>query len=114
MMKSLGSAAWIARHAMRGDILSGSRLRARSFQVVPGSSSSWSIDASCCCQAERVWWISALRSSRPDLPASADSFASRRSATSLASPWMATATFLVRPMRSALTSTWITLASFGQ
>ncbi len=73
-----------------------------------------SIDASCCCQAERVWWISASRSSRPALPASAASFASRRSATSRASPWMATATFLVRPMRSLLMSIWMTLASLGQ
>ena len=46
MMASFGSALWIARHAMRGDIFFGSRVRARSFQVVPGSSSSWSIEVS--------------------------------------------------------------------
>jgi hypothetical protein len=36
----LRQAFWMARHAMRGLIQSGSRSRARSFQVVPGSSSS--------------------------------------------------------------------------
>ncbi len=40
MIASFGSAAWIARQAMRGLIQSGLAARARSFQVVPGSSSS--------------------------------------------------------------------------
>jgi hypothetical protein len=40
MIASFGSAFWMARQAMRGLIQSGSRSRARSFQVVPGSSSS--------------------------------------------------------------------------
>ena len=36
----LGNADWMARQAWRGDINSGALLRLRSFQVVPGSSSS--------------------------------------------------------------------------
>ena len=40
MIASRGSAAWMARQAMRGLIQSGLAARARSFQVVPGSSSS--------------------------------------------------------------------------
>ena len=40
MIASFGKPAWIARQAWRGDIRSASRLRASSFQVVPGSSSS--------------------------------------------------------------------------
>jgi len=40
MIASRGRADWIARHAMRGLIQSGFALRARSFHVVPGSSSS--------------------------------------------------------------------------
>jgi hypothetical protein len=40
MIASFGSAAVMARQAMRGLIQSGLALRARSFQVVPGSSSS--------------------------------------------------------------------------
>ena len=47
MIACFGSAAWIARHAMRGLIRSGCAARARAFQLVPGSSSSWSIDESC-------------------------------------------------------------------
>ena len=52
MIASRGSAAWIARQAMRGLIQSGLALRARSFQVVPASSSSWSIEDSSCAQAD--------------------------------------------------------------
>src|SRR5512138_2076219 len=54
MIASTGNAAWIARQAWRGDMRSASRLRARSFQVVPGSSSSWSIEASVCSQRDLV------------------------------------------------------------
>ena len=45
MIASFGRPDWIARQAIRGLICSGWRVRARSFQVVPGSSSSWSIEA---------------------------------------------------------------------
>ena len=43
MIASRGRADWIARQAMRGLIQSGLAARARAFQVVPGSSSSWSM-----------------------------------------------------------------------
>ena len=114
MIASFGSAAWIARQAIRGRIRSGCAARARSFQVVPGSSSSWSIEDSCCSQAERVRCTSAARSSRPASPASGPSAARICSATSRASPWIATVTGLVSPIRSALMSTWMTFAAFGQ
>ena len=45
---------------MRGLIQSGFALRARSFHVVPGSSSSWSMLESCCAQRDLVLAISRL------------------------------------------------------
>ena len=114
MIASGGSADWMARQAMRGLIRSGSRARARSFQVVPGSSSSWSMPLSAWSQAERVWWIVDSRVSRSVSPASGARLSSSCSATSFASPAMPTATGLVRPMRSGLISTWMSFAAFGQ
>jgi hypothetical protein len=54
MIASFGRPDWIARHAWRGERRFGSRLRARSFHVVPGSSSSWSMPESACCHADLV------------------------------------------------------------
>ena len=105
MMASCGRPSWIARHAIRADMRSGSRVRASTFQLVPGSSSSWSMLASVCSHAERVWWIAARRSSRPASPAPAESCSRSCRATFFASPQMPTVTFLVSPMRSGFSST---------
>ena len=114
MIAFFGRPAWIARQAMRADMRSGSRARARAFQVVPASSSSWSMELSACSQADLVRWMSASRSARPVTPARGDSFFRSCAATSRASPQMPTVTVLVSPMRSALMSTWMTFARFGQ
>ncbi len=114
MIASAGSAAWIARQAWRGDMRSGSRLRALAFHTVPGSSSSWSMLLSACSQADFVWWIVALRAARPALPASGESWARIWRATSLASPQMPTVIGFESPMRSGLMSTWMIFAAFGQ
>ena len=105
MIASFGRADWIARHAMRGLIQSGLAARERSFQVVPGSSSSWSIELSCCAQADFVCAIRFLRASRPSSPAVSDKRSMMPLATFLASPMMPTLTFLVSPIRSGLMST---------
>jgi hypothetical protein len=77
----------IARHAWRGLILSGSRARARWFQVTPSSiSSSWSTELSSCAHRDLVSAIRFLRSCRPLSPAVADKAARSYSATVRASP----------------------------
>ena len=105
MIASFGKLRWIARQAIRGLIFSGSRPRARSFQLVPGSSSSWSIEDNCCAQADLVCAILAFRSARPASPAVAESCARRLCATLFASPTMPTLTGLVNPIRSGFRST---------
>ena len=114
MIASFGSAAWIARQAIRGLIRSGCAARARSFQVVPGSSSSWSIDESCLQPGRARPVHQRLALLPPGVPRRRPSAARICSATSRASPWIATLTGLVSPIRSALMSTWITFAAFGQ
>ena len=115
MIASSGMAAMIARQAWRGLIRSGSRARARAFQVTPSSvSSSWSIELSSWAQRDLVRAIRSRRACRPASPAPGASASSSCSATFRASPWIATSTFLVRPMRSGLISTWMILAVFGQ
>ena len=104
----------MARHAIRADIRSGSRRRASSFQVVPGSSSSWSMLERVWSHAERVRWMAARRSSRSVSPAAPESPARSWPATFFASPQIPTVTFLVRPMRSGFISTWMTDAFAGQ
>ncbi len=114
MIASRGSEAEIARQALRGDIQSGFALRARSFQVVPGSSCSWSIEVSSCAQADFVCAIVALRAARSVSPAPAPSCAWIAFATFAASPTMPTVTALVRPIRFGFMSTWMIAACFGQ
>ena len=105
IIASLGSAACIARHAFRGDIQSGLSDRARWFQVVPGSSSSWSIELSCCAHRDFISAIFCFLSVRLKSPAVSDSLDRILFATSDASPMIPTLTFLVKPILSGLIST---------
>ena len=109
-----GNPAWIALHAIRGDILSGSLSRESLFQDVPSSSSSWSRLVKVWSHADLVWCINAFLSSLPSSPAVDDNLLRICSATNLASPQIPTDIFFAKPILSELISTWIIFASFGQ
>jgi hypothetical protein len=68
MIASFGSTFWMARHAMRGLIRSGSRSRARSFQLCPDRHLRASIDATFLQPGfDLVWWISVFTVRRPGI-----------------------------------------------
>ena len=105
MIASLGITEEIARHTMRGLNHSGLAARARSFQVVPGSSSSLVMDSSSLSHAALVSAIRALRAARSVSPALADNCPMIPLATLAASPTIPTVTALVKPIRSGFRST---------
>ena len=105
MIAFFGSDAVIARHAIRGLIFSGSRERARSFQLVPGSSSSCVREVSSCAHDDFVCATSDLRTSRALSPAAGVRRSRIDCATFFATPTIPTLTDLVNPIRSGLIST---------
>ena len=105
MIAFLGSDAVIARHAIRGLIFSGSRDRARLFQLVPGSSSSCVREVNSCAHDDFVCATSDLRTSRALSPAVGVRRSRSDCATFFASPTIPTLTDLVNPMGSGLIST---------
>ena len=102
---SRGRPSWMARRTWRGASRSGASARARSFHVLPESSSSWSQPASFWSHADLTVAIRFLRLSAA-VPAECPSSASMSwLATARASPQMATSMGFASPSMSGLEST---------
>ena len=106
-----GRPSWMARSTWRGANRSGAASRARAFQVLPGSSSSWSQPASFWSHADFAVAARFLRASAP-LPGVCPSSASRSwRATAPASPQIPMSIGFASPSMSGLESTWMIFAS---